>query len=260
MEQWQDKAIILGVRPHGENGAIVSLLTAENGRQAGYMRGSSSSKNRGSLEVGSIVDANWQTRVEGSLGTLTVELVKSTAARIMNDPLKLSALQSACSLCDQALPEKEGHSGLYQGLYTFFNILDSDVWGAAYVIWEIALLRELGFSLDLSRCAGGGDAKTLAYISPKSGCAVSLQAGEPYKHKLLSLPIFLTGKGGGDGEDVLTGLFMTGHFLENWVFAHHRSGIPEARQRLLLRFAERFAKTDDHQNTEELGIKSYVTG
>lgn len=260
MEQWQDKAIILGVRPHGENGAIVSLLTAENGRQAGYVRGASSSKNRGSMEVGSIVDANWQTRVEGSLGTLSVELIKSTAARIMNDPLKLSALQSACALCDQALPEKEGHPGLYQGLAAFFDILDSEIWGAAYIIWEIALLRELGFSLDLSRCAGGGDAKSLVYVSPKSGCAVSLAVGEPYKQRLLLLPKFLCAKGGGDGEDVLTGLQMTGHFLENWVFAHHRSGIPEARQRLHLRFAERFAKTEDRQNSEQSGIKSYVTG
>lgn len=237
MEQWQDKAIILALRPHGENGAIVSVLTAENGRQSGYVRGASSTKNRGSLEAGSIVDANWQSRVDGNLGTLSVELVRSTAARVMDDALKLAALQAACSLCDQALPEKEGHPGLYQGLVTLFDMLESDIWGAGYVMWEIALLRELGFSLDLGRCAGGGDASKLTYVSPKSGCAVSLDAGEPYKFKLLPLPQFLTPRGGGgDGADVLTGLQMTGYFLENWVFAHHNRGIPEAR----LRFAERY--------------------
>lgn len=261
MEQWQDKAIILAVRPHGENGAVVSLLTSENGRQAGYMRGAFSSKNRGTLERGNLVDANWQTRVDGNLGTLNLELSRSTAARIMADPLKLAALQSACALCDQALPEKEGHPGLYQGLLAFFDILESDIWAPAYIMWEIALLKELGFSLDLSRCAGGGNAGTLAYISPKSGCTVSYEAGEPYKDRLLKLPSFLKPNGNaGDEDDVITGLTMTGYFLQNWVFAHHSRGIPEARERLHLRFAERFAKTEDHQDTQHSGINKYVTG
>lgn len=262
MEQWQDKAIILAVRPHGENGAVVSLLTAENGRQAGYVRGAFSSRNRGALEVGSIVDANWQSRVEGNLGTLSLELSRSIAALVMQDPLRLAALQSACALCDQALPEKEGHAGLYQGLLAFFDMFDSEIWGAAYVIWELALLRELGFSLDLSRCAGGGHKDNLSYVSPKSGCAVSAEAGEPYRDKLLRLPEFLKhNKSRNFAEiDVLTGLEMTGYFLENWVFAHHRSGIPEARQRLRLRFVERFAKTEGQQSFEQSGISTHVTG
>lgn len=254
MEQWEDQGIILAARRHGESGAIVSLLTPERGRCAGYMRGAFSGKNRGTLEVGNIVDAHWQTRVEGQLGTLTLELVRGSAARVMDDALKLAALQSACALCDAALPEGEGHEGLYQGFLALLDVLESEVWGQAYVMWEIALLRELGFSLDLSRCAGGGSVEDLAYVSPKTGRAVSAEMGKAYKEKLLALPYFLRPlsldpsphygereserRKQGEGEDILTGLILTGYFLQHWVFAHHSSGIPDARERLHLRFVE----------------------
>tara|TARA_R110002095_G_scaffold76633_5_gene65562 strand:+ start:1150 stop:1947 length:798 start_codon:yes stop_codon:yes gene_type:complete len=265
MEQWQDQSVVLAARAHGENGAIVSLLTRGHGRQAGYVRGASSSKNRGSLEVGNIVDANWRARTSDSLGALTIELSRSTAARIMHDALKLAALQSACALCDQALPEKEGHEGLYDGMLALLDILEGEVWAAGYVMWEIALLKELGFSLDLSRCAGGGDDNTLAYVSPKTGRAVSYAAAEPYKDKLLPLPGFLKPNGGpSDPEDVMIGLQLTRFFLQHWVFAHHNRGLPEARHRLDLRFAEVFAKTrssdDSTRNIEALGTEIYVAG
>jgi DNA repair protein RecO (recombination protein O) len=240
MERWQDQGIVLAVRPHGENGAVVSLLTETNGRHAGYVRGAHSSKLRGSLEAGNLVDANWQTRVEGSLGTLSLELVRSPAAHIMQDPLKLAALQSACALCDSALPEREGHPGLFHGLNALFETLQSDVWAAAYVLWEIALLKELGFSLDFSKCAGGGDTANLAYVSPKTGRAVSAEAGRIYKERLLKLPGFLKPVPRMEGdEDILTGLTLTAYFLEHWAYAHHTQGMPEAR----LRFHERFEKS-----------------
>lgn len=251
MEQWQDQGIILSVRRHGENGAIVSLLTQEQGRRCGYLRGAFSTKYRGSLEIGSLVDANWRSRVSGSLGSLTIELSRNSAASFMQDALKLAALQSACALCDQALPEAESHPGLFKGLSVLLEILKTDIWGPAYVMWEIALLKELGFSLDLTKCAGGGRDDTLAYVSPKTGRAVSYEAGEAYRHKLLSLPGFLKPHGGSvEGEDVLLGLIMTGYFLEHWAFAHHSHGIPEARQRLHLRFHERFAKTVDQSESD----------
>jgi len=246
MDQWQDQAIVLAARRHGENGAIVSLLTREYGRRAGYVRGAFSSKNRGTLEVGNLVDAHWQSRLEGHLGSLTLELSRGTAAHFMDDALKLAALQSACALCDAGLPENEGHEGLYDGFEALLDVLDSEIWGAAYVMWEIALLKELGFSLDLSKCAGGGDNQTLAYVSPKTGRAVSEEMAGPYKDRLLPLPEFLKPNGGeSDEEDVMTGLNLTGYFFQHWVFAHHSHGIPVARQRLHLRFAERFAKTGD---------------
>lgn len=227
---------------------------------------------RGTLEQGNIVDANWQSRVEDGLGTYSLELSKSYAAVFMQDPLKLGALQSACALVDAALPEREVHAGLYHGLATLFEMLEGDVWGAAYVMWEIAFLKELGFSLDLTSCAGGGDG-ALVYVSPKTGRAVSQVAGAPYKGKLLDLPSFLRpspspshasrgvlplpeGEGNeacdpgldpgelaavGEGmeEEVYKGLQMTGHFLEHWVFNHHTKGVPDAR----VMFAERFGKS-----------------
>lgn len=241
MESWQDQGIVLARRGHGENGAIVSLLTENNGRQAGYVRGATSTKQRGTIECGNLVDARWQSRVDGNLGSLTLELSYGHAARIMQDPLKLAALQSACALCDQALPEREGHAGLFHGFLALLDTMDSDIWAPAYVMWEIALLRELGFSLNLNECADGGDAGTLAYVSPKTGRAVSEASAAPYKERLLPLPDFLKPSARHHTDamshaNVVTGLNLTHYFMEHWVFNHHSRGIPEARVVLGQRF------------------------
>lgn len=239
MEQWRDQGFVLAVRGHGDAGAVVSLLTEHHGRHAGYLHGAQSTKKRAMIEPGSRVSIEWKSRISDNLGTVTLEQEAGLPHGVLDDPLKLSALLSACALCDSALPEREGHTGLYHGFKTLIEMMDGEVWGAAYVYWEIALLKELGFGLDLTRCAGGGDAKTLAYVSPKSGCAVSYAAGEPYKDKLLMLPSFLKPNGGPlDAEEIQKGLQMTGYFLEHWVFAHHTKGVPEAR----LRFEERQKK------------------
>lgn len=240
MEQWQDQGIVLSARGHGESGAVVALLTKAHGRHAGYVRGAHSSKMRGLLEPGNLVGVNWQTRVDGNLGTYALEQERNLASGLMDDPLRLGALLAACGLCDAALPEREGHPGLFHGFLALMEAMDGELWGAAYVMWEIALLRELGFGLNLTRCAGGGDANTLEYVSPKSGHAVSAAAGEPYKDKLLPLPAFLKPqRGEATPEEVFKGIAMTGYFLEHWVFAQHRSGMPEERRR----FQERFAKS-----------------
>ena len=239
MEQWRDQGIVLSARPHGEAGAVVSLLTENHGRHAGYVRGGKSTRMRGLLEPGSVVGAAWSAQVADRLGAYVLEQESNPAAVFMHDPLKLAALQSACGLCEAALPEREGHPGLFHGLLALFDILDTDHWGAAYVMWEIALLKELGFALDLTRCAGGGDPATLAWVSPKTGHAVSEAAGKPYKGRLLPLPAFLApGKGEATDAEILKGLGMTGYFLEHWVFTHHSQGVPEQR----LRFQERFAR------------------
>lgn len=252
MESFQDQGIVLSVRSHGENGGIVSLLTEGQGRCAGYVRGARGTKMRGTLEMGNVVDANWQSRVADGLGSYSLELSKSYAAVFMQDPLKLGALQSACALVDAALPEREAHAGLYHGLAALFDMLGSDIWGAAYVMWEVALLKELGFSLDLSKCAGGGDDDALAYVSPKTGRAVSYEAGAPYRDKLLPLPGFLKPKSSNTPEDVYIGLQMTGYFLEHWVFNHHSKGVPDPR----LLFAERFAKTIEHKEIQDVEMGS----
>ncbi len=254
MEQWQDQGIVLAARRYAENGAIVSILTENYGRRAGFLHGAFSSRNRGTLEIGNVVDVHWQARTEENLGTFKFELKKSAAAPFLADPLKLAALQAACALCDQSLPEREGHPGLYRGFVALLDTFREDIWAAAYIIWEIALLKELGFSLDLTRCAAGGDSRSLAYVSPKTGRAVSYAAGETYKARLLDLPAFLKPNGGpADDTEILTGLRLTGYFLEHWAFTHHSEGIPEARRMLHLRFAERFEKTEHRAPLKDAG-------
>lgn len=259
MERFEDQGIILSLRPHGENGGIASLLTENHGRHAGYVRGANSLKMRGTLEPGNTVDIQWSARVADNLGSYALELRHNAASSFLQDPLRLGALQSACALCDEALPEREGHPGLFYGLQALLQALESDIWAQTYVMWEIALLKELGFSLELTKCAGGGSNEALMYVSPKTGRAVSQDAGEPYKDKLLILPEFLKPSPSPceEQEDILTGLKLTGYFMEHWVFAHHTRGTPAQR----LRFEARFAKAiESSSSTEKTTEDLYVPG
>lgn len=249
MEHWTDQGVVLSARPHGEGGAIVALLTEEHGRHAGYVHGGMSSKKRAMLEPGSLVKAEWQSRVSDNLGTYALESDQGLSPEILDNSLKLAALLSACSLCDAALPEREGHAGLYHGLVALKEMLEGDHWGQVYIMWEIQLLRELGFRLELDKCAGGGDVETLTHVSPKTGRAVSKEQAEPYKDKLLELPDFLRPEkmreGRKEREDILLGLEMTGRFLEHWAFAHHTKGVPEPR----ILFTERYNTVTKKQDT-----------
>lgn len=231
MENWRDHGIVLSVRGHGENGAVVSLLTENHGRHAGYVRGAGGTRLRGIVEPGNLVSAAWSSRVSDHLGAFVLEPERAITGPLLGDPLRLSALISACSLCDVALPERELHPGLFHGLLALLEMLEGDAWGPAYVMWEIAFMRELGYGLELNKCVAGGDPETLAYVSPKSGRAVSEEKAAPYKEKLLPLPDFLKPGGSAmDDAEVLKGLKMTGYFLEHWVFVHGKS-LPEPRMR-----------------------------
>lgn len=253
MEQWTDTAIVLGARPHGENGAVVSVLTQERGRHAGYVYGARTSRLRGVLEPGGRVTVHWRARVADQLGAFDPEPEHGAHAALTFDPLRLSALLSACALCDAALPEREGHPGLFAGLEALIDALPGPHWGASYVYWEIALLRELGFGLDLARCAGGGDPATLEWVSPKSGRAVSAAAGAPYRDRLLPLPAFLKPGGGSDDPaEVLKGLDMTARFLEHWAFAQHTRSMPAPR----LRFHAQFARSMEPQAPARIGAQA----
>lgn len=233
MEHWSDQGIVLSARAHGEGGAIVALLTENHGRHAGYVHGGMSSKKRSMIERGTLVRAEWQSRVSDNLGSYTIESEKGLSINTLDDGLKLKSLLSACALCDAALPEREGHAGLYHGLAALIQSFEGEHWQYAYIIWEIQLLRELGFRLELDKCAGGGDPQTLTHVSPKSGRTVSKAQAVPYKEKLLELPDFLRPaemrEGRDADEDIALGLKMTGHFLEHWAFAHHTQGLPQAR-------------------------------
>lgn len=231
---WQDSGIILSVRPHGENGGILSLLTAEHGRALGYVYGATSTRQRGVLQVGNRVAVNWQAKAAGQLGNFTIELEKTCVGDVIDDAVKLTALQSAAALADRALPEGEKHPGVYMGFCALLDAFaqEGDIWAPTYIFWELGLLRELGFGLDLAKCVSTGVTDDLLYVSPRSGCAVSAAAGEIYKEKLLALPPFLRGQARFEPQDVLDGLKLTGHFFLHRVFAQAHAPLPEARQRL----------------------------
>jgi len=199
---WRDDGIVLSARPHGESAAIVHLLTREHGRHAGLVRGGQGRRARGVYQPGNLVAARWSGRLAEHLGSYTCELAQSHAARVLDEPGRLAALSAATAVCEGALPEREPHGACFEGLRVLLDALTGDHWAEVYVNWELALLADLGFGLDLARCAAGGDNDHLAYVSPKSGRAVSLAAGEPYRDKLLPLPAFLAGRGGGGPGEV----------------------------------------------------------
>jgi DNA repair protein RecO (recombination protein O) len=230
--EWSDEAIVLSARPHGETSAVAMLLTREHGRHAGLVRGGQSAKARAVYQPGNLVRANWRGRLAEHLGGYSCEAMVSHAARLFDDPPRLTALLSAAALSDLALPEREPHPACFHGFLALLEAMEGDHWAEAYVRWELGLLSELGFGLDLSSCAGGGDNDQLAYVSPRSGRAVSLAAGEPYRDRLLTLPDFLAGRGGGGRAEVAQGLALTGYFLDRHVLRPHDRALPAPRRRL----------------------------
>ncbi len=230
--EWSDHGVVLSARPHGESSSVVVLLTRDHGRHAGLVRGGQGHRARGLYQPGNRVEATWRARLAEHLGNYTCELTVSHAARLLDEPAPLAALSAAAAVCDRALPERQPHQAVYDGFLALLEALEGEHWAETYVGWELALLRELGFGLDLAACAAGGDNDQLAYVSPKSGRAVSLAAGEPYKDRLLLLPGFLVGRGGGGPEEVAQGLVLTGFFLARQVFGPHHETLPLARGRL----------------------------
>ena len=231
--EWHDDGIVLAVRRHGETSAILSLLTAEHGRHAGLVRGGASRRMSGFLQPGNTVSATWRARLEEHLGAYVVEPLHSCAA-LYERPGPLAALTSATALAEAALPERAPHPELQRSLASLLEALEQPDWAESYVRWELLLLADLGFGLDLSSCAATGANDGLAYVSPNSGRAVSLSAGEPWRDKLLPLPRFLAPEGGAaDTGQVVDGLRLTGWFLERHVFAPHDRKSPDARERLV---------------------------
>jgi len=233
--QWSDEALVLEARRHGERALVVQLLTREHGRHVGLLRGGQSPKTRPHWQIGNRLLVTWRARLAEHLGSLSGEVVESHAARLLDDPARLAALASAAALAAASLPEREPHPRAYAGLGTLVAALaDDDRWAVAYVEWEMALLEELGFGLELSCCAATGVTENLTYVSPRSGQAVSAEAGAPYKAKLFRLPGFLRQAGEGQRptpNDVFDGLALTGYFLDHRVFAPHGKKLPPARDR-----------------------------
>lgn len=233
--EWSDEGMILSVRPHGETGAVLELFTRQNGRHLGLVHGGRSRKLRPILQIGNHVEASWKARIADNLGHFALELRKSYAALVLDDAAALAALTSIAALA-RLLPERDPHPNLFEVTLFVLGYLDEqEVWPALLVRWELALLEELGFGLDLTTCAATGATTDLTYVSPKSGRAVSAAAGEPYKERLLALPQFLAGRApeGVSAADVAAGLALTEHFLLARVLRPRDLAMPEARNRLL---------------------------
>jgi DNA repair protein RecO (recombination protein O) len=229
---WRDTGFVLTARRHGESALIVELLTAEHGRHAGLVRGGQSPKRRALLQPGNLVAASWRGRLPEHLGAFDIELVRAHAAGVIDDADRLAALSSAAALIALALPEREPHADVYQGLAALIAALDSAGWAARYIEWECALLAALGYGLDLTSCAATGVNDDLAYVSPRSGRAVSRSAGVPYQDKLLALPGFLWGDTPAEEADIVAGLALTGYFLHHHLLEPQGHALPEARARL----------------------------
>ncbi len=245
--QWSDEGVILSVKAHGETAAVAEIFTRAHGRHLGLVHGGRSRRLRPVLQTGNHIDATGKARLAEHLGHVNVELRKGYAAQAMDDPLTLSGLSSLCALA-HLLPERDPHPNLFEiTLFVLGYLDDADVWPALMVRWEMALLDELGFGLDLNSCASTGAKEDLIYVSPKSGRAVSAEAGEPYKDRMLSLPAFL-GKGRqgpATPADVLAGLELTGHFLETRVLLPREMVMPQARQRFVELMGRRAASASD---------------
>jgi DNA repair protein RecO (recombination protein O) len=236
---WQAPGVVLDVRPHGEAGGVVTLLTEEHGRHAGLAKGGASRAQAALWQPGNLVEARWVARLADQLGALTGELVHASAALAMEDPFALAVLRAATGVAEGALPEREPHPRIFHGLVALIAKLAGGAEAAMpeLVRWEAELLADLGYGLDLGRCAVTGSTEDLSYVSPRSGRAVSAAGAGAWRDKLLPLPAFLLGQGPSEPADWLAGLRLTGHFLARDVFGILHRPLPAAREMLVDRIA-----------------------
>jgi DNA repair protein RecO (recombination protein O) len=237
--EWRDEGVILSVRRHGETSAIAEVLTAAHGRYLGLVRGGRSRVQRPVLQPGNIVAVTWRARLEEHLGNFSLEPLSLRAGAILEEPFRLAGLATLAGLA-QLLPEREPHRRLYDAFHIVLDAFEvDDVWPALLARWEMGLLDELGFGLDLSTCVASGAVTDLVYVSPRSGRAVSAEAGAPYQDRLFRLPAFLAQGGGASAQDVADAMKITGYFLNRHVFEPRGVSFPEQRAWILRRLAEK---------------------
>ena len=231
-------AIVCALRSHGEHGAIIRLMTPEHGLQAAYVRGGRGRRMRPVVIAGNVVQAQLSARTEGQLPQASLELAHSRGP-LLSEPLPAAAIEWATALTASVLPEGQPYSQVYQALEGLLDAIEAapsaNGWGTAMVRYELLLLAELGFGLDLERCAVTGANDQLVAVSPRSGKAVSAAEAEPYAGKLLPLPAFMREGGRASWEDIVRGLSLTGHFLLRDLVTERLRPIAEARARLVER-------------------------
>ncbi len=238
--EWEAPAIILAARPFGEGDALATVLTEEHGAHRGLARGGAARAKAGLWQPGNLVQARWTGRLADQLGSLTAELVHPGAALAMDDPLALAMLAAACAVAESALTEREPHPRVFAGLLRLIaGLADPADVLAELIRWEAALLADLGYGMDLSACAVSGATEGLAWVSPRTGRAVSDAAAGPWRGRLLVLPAFLNSDVPAGPQDWYDGLRLTGHFLARDAFGQQHKPLPPARDRLLDRIAAR---------------------
>lgn len=229
--EFHEEAFVLSARSHGDTGVVVDLLTETHGRHAAYVAGGASRRMKPFLQAGARVIADYRARTSDHLGSARLEPVGEGPSALFDDGLALTGLAAAAAVAQGALPEREPHPGAFLAFEALMGaFVLPEVWPAIFVRFEAGLLDDLGFGLDLSRCAVTGSMDDLIWVSPRTGRAVSAGAGAPYADKLLKLPPFMLGAQAGlsDG-DVGAGLDLTGHFLEQFIFHPQNRPIPPAR-------------------------------
>jgi len=236
--RFETTAIVCALRNHGEHGAIVRLMTSEHGLQAAYVRGARGRRMRPVTIAGNVVQAQLSARTESQLPQATLELVHSRGP-LLSEPLPAAAIEWATALTATVLPEGQPYPQLYRALEGLLDAIEAapsaNGWGTAMVRYELLLLAELGFGLDLDSCAVSGANDQLVAVSPRSGRAVSAAEAEPYAGKLLPLPSFLREGGHASWEDIALGLSLTGHFLLRDLVTERLRPVAEARARLVER-------------------------
>lgn len=229
---WRDEGILLSMRPHGETSAIIEVMTAAHGRHMGVVRGGASRKMAAILQPGTGLTLEWRARLDDHIGSFTVEPLKSRA-HLLADRQALAGLMAVCALLHEALPEREPHPALWQRTLALMDRLGGERWTSDYVRWELCLLEEIGFGLDLTACAVTGATEGLVYVSPKTGRAVTAKGAGDWAERLLPLPEGLGGDGPLPPEAVVAGLRLTGFFLDRELRpVLHDRPLPEARSRL----------------------------
>lgn len=231
---WQDEGCIIAVRAHGETAAIIEVFTAAHGRHAGVVRGGASRRMAAVLQPGSQVAVHWQARLSEHMGVFAVEPMQSRAG-LMGDRLALAGLNAICGMLHVALPEREAHLPLWRATMALLAGLERDPdWPVEYLRWEALLLEELGFGLDLGRCAVTGAREGLAFVSPKTGRAVSVAGAGDWAARLLPLPTVLLGQGQASTQELAQGFAVTGHFLTRCLEPVLKDRpLPAARGRLI---------------------------
>ncbi len=248
--EWNEPGIVLDTRPYGEGDAIVTVMTEAHGAHRGLVRGGMARAHVATWQPGNFVQLRWTARLPDQLGSLTGELLHPSAAHVLDDAMALAMLTSVCAVAEGALPEREPHPGVFESLLALIARLPLGAEVLPELIrWETVLLAELGYGIDVSRCAVTGATTGLAYVSPRTGRAVTAEAAGVWAARLLRLPPFLTGAATATAADWRDGLRLTAHFLARDAFGQRHRPLPQPR----LMLYDRVAALADESETKDAG-------